>query len=104
MKTVTKETIFQTLAQHREELRSYGVQQIGLFGSFVRHEELEDSDIDIYVEFVPEMETFDNFMGICFMLDELFEGRKVEVVTKGGLSKYIGPKIIKEVEYVEITG
>ena len=39
-------------------------------------------------------------MGICFYLDELFAGKKVEVVTMNGLSKYIGPYILKEVQYV----
>ncbi len=104
MKNITKSTILQTLSRHRAELKSYGVKQIGLFGSFVRKEERKESDIDIYVEFEPEMETFDNFMGLCLMLDDLFEGRKVEVVTENGLSKYIGPKILKEVEYVSIAG
>ena len=35
-------------------------------------------------------------------VDELFLNKKVEVVTKNGLSKYIGPYILKEVENVEI--
>ena len=39
MKPITKSTILQTLARHRSELRSYGVRQIGLLGSFVRSEE-----------------------------------------------------------------
>ncbi|MBI5915923.1 MAG: nucleotidyltransferase family protein [Bacteroidetes bacterium] len=103
MQTITKSTILQTLAQHRSEIRGFGVKQIGLFGSFVRREERAESDIDLYVEFEPAMETFDNFMGLCFLLDELFEGRKVEVVTENGLSQYIGPKILKEVEYVAIA-
>jgi predicted nucleotidyltransferase len=56
--------------------------------------------IDILIEFDKEKTTFDNFMGVCFYLDNLFRGEKVEVVTIGGLSKYIGPYILKEVEYV----
>ena len=41
-------------------------------------------------------------MQFCFLLDELFLNKKVELVTKNGLSKYIGPYILKEVENVEI--
>jgi len=32
----------------------------------------------------------------------MFANHKIEVVTKNGLSKYIGPFILKEVENVEI--
>ena len=39
-------------------------------------------------------------MEVCYLLEAIFEGEKVEVVTKNGLSPYIGPKILKEVEYV----
>jgi len=76
------------------------VNKIGLFGSYVRGDQKEDSDIDILIEFEKEKKTFDNFMSLCFFLDDLFSGKKVEVVTTGGLSKYIGPYILKEVEYV----
>ena len=45
---------------------------------------------------------FKNFMNFCFMMDDLFSKIKVEVVTKNGLSPFIGPYILKEVEYVKI--
>ncbi len=34
------------------------------------------------------------------ILENIFKNQKVEVVTKNGLSKYIGPKILKDVMYV----
>ncbi|MEK7256478.1 MAG: nucleotidyltransferase family protein [Bacteroidota bacterium] len=104
MQTITKSTILQTLADHRSEIRNFGVRQIGLFGSFVRSEEKPESDIDLFVEFEPEMNTFDNFMALCFFLDELFEGRKVDVVTNKGVSPYIAPHILNEVEYASFAG
>jgi predicted nucleotidyltransferase len=30
----------------------------------------------------------------------VFEGRKIDLVTKGGLSPYIGPHILADIEYV----
>jgi len=95
-----KQYIFNQLARRKSDLHKFGVNKIGLFGSYVRNEQKEDSDIDILIEFEKGKTTFDNFMGICFYLDDLFTGKKVEVVTTGGLSKHIGPFILKEVEYV----
>ncbi len=50
-----------------------------------------------------DKETFDNFMAVCDLLDNIFSGYKVEVVTTGGLSPYIGPHILNSVEYVQIA-
>jgi hypothetical protein len=60
------------------------------------------SDIDILVEFMPEKHTFDNFMEVAFLLEELL-GRKVELVTTEALSPHIGPHILREVARVPIA-
>jgi hypothetical protein len=73
---------------------------VGLFGSYVREEQSPDSDIDILVHFKPEQETFDNLMFTYDLFENLFKGFKVEVVTTTGLSPYIGPQILREVQYV----
>lgn len=39
-------------------------------------------------------------MAVYEIFEELFKNQKVEVVTKNGLSPYIGPKTLNEVEYV----
>lgn len=84
-------------------IRQYGISKIGLFGSFARQEQTSVSDIDILIDFQQDKETFDNFMAICDLLDSIFKGYKVEVVTMGGLSPYIGPHILNSVEYVQIA-
>lgn len=48
------------------------------------------------------MHTFDNFMEVSFLLEDLL-GRKVELVTPESLSPYIGPHILREVESVDIA-
>ncbi len=58
------------------------------------------SDIDLFIDFDPEMENFDNYMAVYDIFEKLFKDEKVEVITKNGLSQYIGPKILKEVQYV----
>lgn len=73
---------------------------MGLFGSYVRGEQSEKSDIDILIDFEPEMENYDNYMAVYDMFELLFKNERVEIVTKNGLSPYIGPKILNEVTYV----
>ena len=44
----TKQDVMEILHQNRDRLKSLGVCRIGLFGSFVREEQLDDSDINLY--------------------------------------------------------
>ena len=101
-KVNTKDAIVQRILEAQERLALLGVMSIGLFGSFVRGEQTSLSDVDILVEFMPEKHTFDNFMEVAFLLEELL-GRNVEVVTPETLSPYIGPHILREVERVPIA-
>jgi len=95
----TKGSIIEILRSNEASLRSYGVKKIGLFGSFVREEQVSESDVDLLVEFQHGKKTYDNFIHLVFYLEELL-GQKVELVTTDSLSPYIGPRILEEVEYV----
>ena len=101
-KVGTREDIFKILDENRTRLRAVGVKRLGLFGSFVRSEQKVDSDVDMLVEFEPEQKTFDHFMELSFLLEDLL-GRRVELVTPEALSPHIGPYILKEVEYVSVA-
>ena len=94
----TKLDILNILDEYRDHLRALGVRRIGLFGSFVRGEQRPDSDIDLLVEFEPARKTFDTFNEICFFLEEILQ-RRIELVTVESLSPYLGPHILREVEY-----
>ncbi len=97
---ITKNYILSTIKSHKSDISSFGIQNIGLFGSYVRNEQSIDSDIDILIDFEPDMENFDNFMAAYDFLEKLFSEEKVELVTRNGLSPYIGPVILNEVVYV----
>jgi len=86
---------------HQSQIRAFGVRRLGLFGSFARGQQNESSDIDLLVEFDPRQKTFDAFMNLCFFLEDLLQ-RRVELVTPESLSPYIGPHILREVEYVPL--
>ncbi|MGA1410093.1 MAG: nucleotidyltransferase family protein [Prochlorotrichaceae cyanobacterium] len=102
MAVKTKEEVIHLLNQHQLKLKQFRVNRCGLFGSFVRNSISETSDVDILVEFEPDQKTFDNFMNLCFFLEEIFD-RDVDLLTVESLSPYIGPHILKEVEYVSIS-
>jgi len=92
--------ILNLIKTHRPKLRQFGIRDIGLFGSYVRDEQSPGSDIDILIDFEPESENFDNFMAACDYIENLFKNEKVDIVTRNGLSPFIGPDILKEVYYV----
>ena len=96
----TKDTIIKALRSRKDEFSKYGIRNVGLFGSYIRNEQVKDSDIDLLIDFDPELESFDNFMAVYDIIEQLFKGEKIEVVTMNGLSPYIGPSILKEVQYV----
>jgi hypothetical protein len=76
------------------------VKRIGIFGSFARSEQTRSSDVDVLVEFVDGQATFDNFMQLVYVLEDLF-GRKVDLLTVRGIDKYIRSRVEREVIWVE---
>jgi predicted nucleotidyltransferase len=96
----TREAIIAKIQSEKEAISRCGIQSVGLFGSYARGEQTENSDIDLLIDFAPNKENFDSFMSFCDLAENLFSGYKVDVVTKNGLSPYIGPKILSEAIYV----
>ena len=52
--------------------KQYGVKRIALFGSYAIGEQNDSSDIDVLVEFMEDAVTFDNYMDLMFILEDLF--------------------------------
>ncbi|MFA4924867.1 MAG: nucleotidyltransferase family protein [Ignavibacteriaceae bacterium] len=98
MKKYSSDQIIEILKSHRELLKKYSVIRIGLFGSFSRNESTKRSDIDLLVEF--EDKSFDNFIDLAFELENIF-GRKVDLLTKKGISPYIFPLVQNEIRWYE---
>jgi hypothetical protein len=96
----TKDNILSILKKIKPVLSKFGVSNIGLFGSYLHDKQTSKSDIDLLIDFDPEKENFDNYMAVYDIFENLFKNEKVEIVTKNGLSKHIGPKILNNVLYV----
>jgi len=101
-KIESKEIILRLIEENKGEVSKFGVKRLGLFGSYARGDQDENSDIDILVEFSLGKKNFDNFINLAFLLEEIFQ-KKVELVTTESLSPYLKPYIMKEVEYIEIA-
>lgn len=99
LKVKDKISLIDRLMKNKEKILSFGVERIGIFGSFVRNEMRADSDVDFFVEFKEGYKNYDNFMDLAFFLKEL-TGREIELVTPNSLSPFLGPEIMKEVAYV----
>lgn len=94
---VTKEMIEERLRQYKPQLAErYNVGKIGLFGSFARGEQTEDSDVDILVEFTEPVGW--EFIDLKDELEEIL-GKKVDLVTKNALKPQMKNDILKEVIY-----
>ncbi len=98
----TRKRYLDLLSSHREELRTFGVTRIGLFGSTARGEAKPDSDVDILVDFEPSKKSYDTLLDLSDYLEGLFDWRRVDVVTTKAISKYILPYVLREVEQIEV--
>ena len=102
MAVKNRESLLLLVEAHKDRIKALGVRRLGLFGSFVRKEQNVDSDVDLLVEFEQGRKTFDNFMQLSFLLEDILE-RRVELVTPESLSAYIAPYILNEVQYVTFS-
>lgn len=85
------------LRRHMPELRErYGVDSLGVFGSFVRGEAKRKSDLDVLVDFRGRGMTLFKFIEMENYLTGLL-GVKVDLVMKSALKPTIGKRILEEV-------
>lgn len=80
-----------------EFCRRHNIRKLALFGSVLRGDFNEESDIDVLVEFEPGAAVGLNFFSIERELSLLF-GRKVDLNTPGFLGKYVRDRILTEAE------
>ena len=93
------EEIQDILERGKTSLRDkYHIKKIGIFGSVVRGEENEKSDVDILVEFSKPISMF-RFIELEESLSALLK-RKVDLVTRNALKSAIKDSILSEVRYV----
>lgn len=95
----TLEDIKQTLAQSKPLLwENYHITKVGIFGSYARGEQTEQSDVDVLIDY-EQAPTLFKLVELRNYLSELME-MKVDVVTKNGLKPRIRDRVLSEVIYL----
>lgn len=96
---MSKQDILEIIRQTRPELADrFGVERLGLFGSYVRGQEKRRSDIDLLVSFRRDIDLFE-FLDLKEFLQKRLH-HKVDLVMESALKPAIGKRIRAEVEYV----
>jgi len=95
----TLNEIIQILKENKTLLNSkYAIEEIGIFGSYLKDEQNENSDLDILISFSKTPSLF-RYIEIEECLTKLL-GIKIELVMKSALRPHIGKAILNEVKYI----
>lgn len=91
-----KAHVLSALRSYKDDIREqFHVKGMGLFGSVVRGEATEESDIDIVVDFDDGASLFD-LCGLGNYLEDRF-GRKVDVVSRRSIKPELKESILADV-------
>ena len=92
------EELKKIINQNREQLeKKYKVKNIAIFGSYVRADQNEDSDIDILVEFKEPVGFL--FFHLADFLEKILE-TKVDLVTSDAIKPNRRKYIMEDLSYV----
>lgn len=93
------EYFIKILRLHLPELREkYNISYLGVFGSYIRGEQTENSDFDLLVQFKKKPGLL-KYIELENHLSDLL-GVKVDLVMKSALKPNIGKHILNEVEAI----
>lgn len=92
-----REMVEQILKAEKQYLaEKFNVSKIGIFGSYARNEQTNESDIDILVEFSKPVGF--EFVDLKDYLETVLN-KNVDLVTPNALKPYIKNEILSEVKY-----
>jgi len=94
----TRDEIIQVLRERRSDLDRMGVKSLALFGSAVRGEARENSDVDLLVEFHRPVGLFE-FIDLKGYLEGLL-GCRVDLGTSASLRPQLRDAVLREAVYV----
>lgn len=95
----TRDEALRILAYQKTALlETYQITKLGLFGSYARGEQNDESDVDVLVEY----EQPPSLYRLLELRDDLSEllSIKVDVVTRNGLKSRIKERVLAEVIYL----
>lgn len=89
------------LSKEKKFIQSnYKITELGIFGSYARNEQKENSDIDILIDYSPDFcPTLLKFLSLENYLSDKLE-LKVDLVMKDGLREELKPYIFKDLQFI----
>lgn len=94
---LSRDLVLTTLKNHQPELAKFGVERIALFGSVVRNEATQESDVDLLVEFNRPIGLFE-YIELQMHLEALLKC-PVDLVTPDALREEMRDEILSETVY-----
>ena len=92
---MTRNEILATLRSFQDQIaRDYLARIDGIFGSYARGEERQDSDLDVLATFDDGANLL-HLVGLARFLEDTFHC-KVDVVSRGALRREIEPHVMKD--------
>ncbi len=92
---MNQQELLSRLGELRSDLEArYKVKEISIFGSFVRGQQTDVSDVDVLVEFAPDA-TFFDLVRLALFLEETLQ-RQVDVIPKDSLRPEIRDMVLRE--------
>lgn len=90
-----RDEVIKKLRAHRIELQKMGVTPLALFGSVVRDQAREESDIDLLVEFERPVRVFHLFT-VQHRIEEILGVSEVDLVQRGAVHPALRDRIYGE--------
>lgn len=98
---MTKEYIINYLKEHKDEFsQKFGITKLGLFGSYVKGNVTNNSDIDILIELENNLTDIHEKKTIFKETLENYFNTKVDIAREKYLKPFAKQEVLKEVEYV----
>lgn len=88
------------LAAIRDFCRAHAVRELAVFGSILRDDFNENSDVDVLIDLAPDARI--GLIGLQCMSDELAKliGRPVDLLTRGSLNRHIRDEVLREAQVI----
>lgn len=93
---MTSREAVRRLTRNGKKLRRFHVQHIAVFGSTAREQANEHSDVDVLVEFDPDVPVgLFAFVGLLDFLEDVL-GTRIDLATPGALRPEMRDRILEE--------
>ena len=93
------EDIIRKIMQNEIEIRNFGVRRLGVFGSFVKGNNTENSDVDILVSFEDVPKIAKAYFGLKFYLEDLLN-MEVDLCRDKDIRIELKDEIMKSIKYI----